>query len=307
MTQPWHDPTGLVPTPPLTTRFAPSPTGRLHLGHVYSALVAHDAAREAGGRFLLRIEDIDTARCRPEFIDGILEDLDWLGLGWDGEVLRQSDRFDLYHEFLHVLEESSLLYPCFCTRKEIQAEIAAAQSAPHGPDGPLYPGICKHLDWREAKRRVEAGEPHALRIHMDRAAGMAGPLTFADAHAGTVAVDAAQCGDVVLARKDTPTSYHLSVTVDDALQRVTMVTRGEELLPSTHIHRILQTLFALPEPAYRHHALISDADGVRLSKRQKSLTVAALREAGYTADRVKQMARPDQGAAAARYSPGLQA
>jgi len=291
-----YDLDSLIPKPPLTTRFAPSPTGRLHLGHAYSALFAHRKARDAGGRFLLRIEDIDTTRCRPEHTDAILRDLEWLGLDWDGEVVRQSARFELYDEFIHVLEEGSLLYPCFCTRKDIQAEIAAAQSAPHGPphgpDGPLYPGICKHLDWREAKQRIEAGEPHALRLHMDRAVMMTGPLQFEDEEAGVIAADGALCGDVVLARKETPTSYHLSVTVDDALQHVTLVTRGEELLASTHIHRILQALFALPTPKYHHHGLIADEQGARLSKRDKALTIEVLRETGKTPEEVRAMAQP---------------
>lgn len=286
----WNDPTGIIPEPPLTTRFAPSPTGKLHLGHAYSAWIAYQRAREAGGRFLLRIEDIDTTRCRPEYEDGILRDLEWLGLEWDGEVLRQSDRFDVYHEFIHVLEEGNLLYPCFCTRKDIQREIESAQSAPHGPphgpDGPLYPGICKNLDWREAKQRIDSGEPHALRLHMDRAEMMTGPLDFTDELSGQIDVNGSMCGDIVLARKETPASYHLSCTVDDALQHVTLVTRGEELLGSTHIHRMLQALFGLPTPKYHHHKLIENTDGKRLTKRDKALSIESLRQSGQTPEQV---------------------
>lgn len=286
----WGDPSGILGTTPLTTRFAPSPTGQLHLGTAHSALFAWKTARDAGGRFLLRIEDIDTARCRPEHEKQILEDLKWLGLDWDGPVLRQSERAEVYEHFLHVLEEGNLLYPCFCTRKEIQAEIAAAPSAPHGPDGPLYPGTCKHLSWREAKRRIEDGAPYAQRLHMDRAIGMTGPLAFTDLRFGEVAVGGPSCGDIVLCRKDTPSSYHLSVTVDDAMQFVTLVTRGEDLLHATSIHRILQTLFALPAPKYHHHGLLLDDHGNRLSKRDSSKAIAALREEGHSPAEVRAMA-----------------
>lgn len=265
---------------PTITRFAPSPTGRLHLGHAYSALVAARAAAAAGGTFLLRIEDIDRGRARAEFEDGILEDLAWLGLEWPQPVRRQSAHFALYEEFLHVLEEGGLTYPCFCTRKDIQAEIAGAASAPHGPDGPLYPGTCKHLSRQEGAERAAMGQPFAIRLHMDRAARMAGPLTFTDARFGTVAVEPESCGDVVLARKDVPTSYHLAVTVDDALQGVSLVTRGEDLLHATHIHRLLQTLLGLPEPAYHHHPLLTDETGQRLAKRADSQSLKALREGG---------------------------
>jgi len=286
----WGDPSGILDHVPMTTRFAPSPTGLLHLGTAHSALFAWQQARAAGGRFVLRIEDIDTGRCLPEHEAQILRDLEWLGLDWDGPVLRQSDRTDVYAEFLHVLEEGGLLYPCFCTRKEILAEIDAAPSAPHGPDGPVYPGTCKHLPWREAKRRMEEGEPYALRLHMDRAVGMTGPLTFTDQRFGEMAVDGLSCGDIVLCRKETPSSYHLSVTVDDAMQFITHVTRGEDLLHATSIHRILQTLFALPAPQYHHHGLLLDEDGNRLSKRDKSKSIAALREEGLSPAQVRALA-----------------
>lgn len=272
---------------PPRTRFAPSPSGRLHLGHAYSALFAARQAERDGGSFLLRIEDIDVGRCKPEFEKGILEDLSWLGLRWPEPVWRQSERFALYHEFLHVLEEGGLIYPCFCTRKEIQAEIAAAPSAPHGPDGPLYPGTCKTIDPTEARDRIARGEAHAMRLHMDRASRMTGPLTFSDLDRGELPVRPESCGDVVLARKDVPTSYHLSVTVDDALQFITCVTRGEDLLHATHVHRVLQALLGFPEPVYRHHELLTDDAGRRYAKRDKALTLRALRESGETPKKVK--------------------
>jgi glutamyl-Q tRNA(Asp) synthetase len=272
------------------TRFAPSPTGRLHLGHAYSALFAWRLAQEAGGRFLLRIEDIDRARCRPEFEAGILEDLAWLGLAWEAPVLRQSDRMAVYDDALAALEFQDLLYPCFCTRKEIEQEIANAGHAPHGPDGPVYPGTCRALDTMERDERIGRGEPFAMRLRMDRAMDEAGPLTFTDRTAGQVAVDAMPFGDVVLARKDVPTSYHLSVTVDDAAQGVTQVSRGEDLLPATHVHRVLQALLGLPEPEYAHHALLTGEDGRRFAKRDRALTIQALREAGETPEAVRALA-----------------
>ena len=275
---------------PKFTRFAPSPSGLLHLGHAHSALFAAREAARIGGTFLLRIEDIDLGRCRPEFDTAILEDLAWLGLTWPEPVLHQSERFPLYDKFLHVLEDGGLTYPCFCTRKDIQAEIADAPRAPHGPDGPLYPGTCRALNPIEARDRVAAGEPHAIRLDMAKAAHMTGPLTFTDLDRGRIDVHPETCGDIVLARKDVPTSYHLSVTVDDALQHVTLVTRGEDLLHATHIHRVLQELLGLPEPEYRHHGLLTDKDGKRYAKRDRALTLAALREAGKSPAEVRAMA-----------------
>ena len=260
------------------TRFAPSPTGRLHIGHAYSALFAARAA--APGRFLLRIEDIDTGRCRPEFEDAIFEDLDWLGLAWESPVRRQSRHMADYRAALGKLNENNLLYPCFCTRKEILDEIARAGDAPHGPDGPLYPGTCRDLARDARESRIAAGEAYALRLDMARAADAAGPLTFADRAHGTVTVDGPGGGDAVLARKDSPASYHLAVSVDDAIQGVGLVTRGEDLLHATHIQRILQTLLGLPEPEYHHHKLLVDEDGRRFAKRDQALTIQALREAG---------------------------
>ena len=273
----------------IVTRFAPSPTGRLHLGHGYSALFAARAAA-AGGRFLLRIEDIDLGRCRPEFEEGIHEDLAWLGLKWDIPVRRQSDHFDDYHAALQRLDEMGVIYPCFCTRKDIQHEVAQAGQAPHGPDGVLYPGTCRALSPDERAALATAGEPHALRLDMARATEIAGPLTFEDRERGQIAVDGPGCGDVVLARKDVPTSYHLAVTLDDAIQGVTLVTRGEDLLHATHIHRILQVLLGLPEPEYWHHGLLTSDDGKRLAKRDQSLTIKSLREDGRSPAEVRDMA-----------------
>jgi glutamyl-Q tRNA(Asp) synthetase len=271
-------------------RFAPSPTGRLHVGHAYSALFAARVADEAGGRFLLRIEDIDPGRCRRAFEDGIYEDLAWLGLAWERPVRRQSEHLPDYRSALDKLDKIGVLYPCFCTRKDIEREVEAAGRAPHGPDGALYPGTCRTLSARERGVLIAAGEPHALRLDMATAASLTGSLTFTDRDHGTIVVDGPGCGDVVLARKDVPTSYHLAVTVDDAIQGVTLVTRGVDLLHATHVHRILQALLGLPEPEYRHHRLLTAADGNRLAKRDRSLTIESLRTAGRSAAEVRAMA-----------------
>ncbi|WP_347269630.1 tRNA glutamyl-Q(34) synthetase GluQRS [Rhizorhabdus histidinilytica] len=265
---------------PSISRFAPSPTGRLHLGHAFSALCAHDLARAKGGRFLLRIEDIDPTRCRPEHVAGILEDLRWLGLGWDGEVVFQSERLPLYAAALDRLKAMGLVYPCFCTRTRIAAEIAASAAAPHGPDGPLYPGICRDLGEDERAARIAAGEPHAWRLDIARADALAGPLGWHDSVAGEVAATPEVHGDVVLARKDAPTSYHLAVTVDDAAQGVTDVVRGQDLFAATHVHRLLQALLGLPVPRYHHHPLLTDEKGERLAKRAGSPTLASMRAEG---------------------------
>lgn len=274
----------------IVTRFAPSPTGHLHVGHAHSALVGWHAARSAGGRFLLRIEDIDQARCRPEFTAGILKDLAWLGLDWDGPVRIQSEHLADYRGALDRLARQGLTYPCFCTRADIQAEVARADAAPHGPDGPLYPGTCRALAPAEREARMAAGVPFALRLDVARAAAMAGPLTWHDEVAGTVTAEAASHGDVVLARKDAPTSYHLSVTVDDALQGVTLVTRGVDLFAATHVHRLLQALLDLPTPRYRHHKLLTDASGRRLAKRDRAQTLRALRDGGRLPAEVRALA-----------------
>ncbi len=251
------------------TRFAPSPTGRLHLGHAWSALLAHDFAREREGAFLLRIEDIDPGRTRAAFVDGIIEDLLWLGLEWDGEMLYQSERLDLYAAALERLTVDGLVYPCFCTR----ADIAASVSAPHGPEGAIYPGTCRSLAAPNFDR------PHAWRLDVAKAMARTGPLYWMDDHT-EVQAEPERFGDVVLARKDAPASYHLAVTIDDAAQGVTDVVRGRDLYACTDVHRLLQALLDLPTPAYHHHALLADAEGGRLAKRHGAPTIADLRDQG---------------------------
>ncbi len=267
---------------PVVTRFAPSPTGELHLGSAYSAWTGWHRAREAGGRFLVRIEDIDIRRCKRAFETAILDDMRWLGLAWDGEVRRQSEHFADYGRALDRLDALGLVYPCFCSRADIEREIAASGHAPHGPDGPLYPGTCRHLAAAERRARFEAGREHCLRLDAARAAALAGPYRFTDEGLGTVEGEPTLLGDFVIARKDTPTSYHLSVTVDDALQGVTLVTRGVDVLPSTHVHGLLQKLLGYETPRYAHHRLLTDPGGRRLAKRDRDLTIRALREAGHS-------------------------
>jgi glutamyl-Q tRNA(Asp) synthetase len=272
------------------TRFAPSPTGLLHLGHAHAALFAWRAAQAAKGRFLLRIEDIDATRCRPEFEAAIYEDLAWLGLTWEMPVRRQSEHLGVYRAAIEALTARGLIYPCFCTRAEIRAEIARAGAAPHGPEGPVYPGTCRHLNAEERRQRIDAGTPFALRLDVARAVSEAGHLTWHDRGAGTIDADPLVFGDVVLARKETPTSYHLAVTLDDHLQGVTLVTRGRDLFAATHIHRLLQALLDLNTPDYHHHALIAGPDGARLAKREGAPSLRGLREAGRSAVDVRAMA-----------------
>ncbi len=250
----------------VVTRFAPSPTGRLHEGHACSAIRAHDHARAQDGRFLLRIEDIDGTRSRPEHVATIMDDLRWLGLTWDGEVMFQSKRVERYAEALATLREMGLLYRCYCTR----AEIADAMSAPHGPVA-AYPGTCRGAAERDA--------PHCWRIDMAAAVARCGDLSWTD-HGRVVANEALAQGDVVLARKDAPASYHLAVTVDDAAQGVTDVVRGRDLFEATHVHRVLQGLLGSPVPRWWHHDLLVGEDGARLAKRHGAPTLAAMREAG---------------------------
>lgn len=239
------------------------------------------AARDSGGRFLLRMEDIDTGRCRGEYEDAIQEDLRWLGLDWDGEVRRQSEHWDDYRAALTQLSEQGLIYPCFCTRKEIEQEVAGAGHAPHGALGVLYPGTCRHLSESARAARLASAPSYALRLNTGAALQHTGPLRWWDQHRGWIdARPAETSGDVVLARKETPTSYHLSVTVDDHLQGVTLVTRGEDLLEATHIHRLLQALLGYAPPRYAHHPLLCDPSGRRFAKRDKDLTLRAMRESG---------------------------
>ena len=280
---------------PVVTRFAPSPTGHLHLGHAHSALAGWRRARAAGGRFLLRIEDIDPGRCRPDFAAAIEADLAWLGLDWDGPVRVQSAHLAEYRAALDALAARGLLYPCFCTRADIAREIAESGAAPHlapaGPDGPLYPGTCRRLPPGAAAARIAAGAAHALRLDMGRALACApAGLTCTDQGEGCRACHPARFGDVVLARKDIPASYHLCVTHDDALQGVTLVTRGADLKPATDLHRLLQVLMGWPEPAYAHHGLLTDAAGRRLAKRDRAATLRDLRAAGVSPAEARAMA-----------------
>jgi glutamyl-Q tRNA(Asp) synthetase len=275
----------------IVTRFAPSPTGHLHLGHAHSALLGHRMARESGGRFLLRIEDIDRSRCRPEFEAAIYEDLAWLGLDWERPVRRQSDHFDDYRAAVARLESLGVLYPCFCSRKD----IAAAASAPHAGEAALYPGTCRGLDPDLAAARKARGDPFALRLDVAKAVERTGRLTFRDwdADAGAwqeVPAAPEHFGDVVLGRRDVPASYHLCATLDDGLQGITLVIRGEDLRPATHIHRLLQALLGLATPCYRHHLLLTNESGERLSKRDGAVTLRRLRADGMGAAAVRAMA-----------------
>ncbi|HYG88008.1 MAG TPA: tRNA glutamyl-Q(34) synthetase GluQRS [Azospirillum sp.] len=272
------------------TRFAPSPTGHLHLGHAHSALFGWHAARATQGRFLLRIEDIDPQRCRPEFERDLMEDLAWLGLSWETPVRRQSEHLDDHRAALLRLQGLGLVYPCFCTRKDIAAEIARAGHAPHGPDGPLYPGTCRALSAAERDERMAAGQAYAWRLDVAAAKRRAGPLRWHDRGRGWQEATPEILGDVVLARKDTPTSYHLGVTVDDDLQGVTLVTRGEDLFFATHLHRLLQALLDLRVPDWHHHGLLTNERGERLAKRDRAQTLRALRAEGRTPAEVRAMA-----------------
>jgi glutamyl-Q tRNA(Asp) synthetase len=283
------------------SRFAPSPTGKLHLGHAYSALMAHDFARTSGGMFLLRIEDIDSTRSRAEHVDGIIADLAWLGIVPDGEIVYQSERLHLYAAVLERLKARGLVYPCFCTRSAIAAEIAASAAAPHGPDGPHYPGTCRRLPAEERLARMRE-QPHAWRLDVAKAMAAAGPLSWRDGDA-EVPAEPGVFGDVVLARKDAPTSYHLAVTVDDADQQVSDIVRGRDLYAPTHVHRLLQALLELPSPTYHHHPLLLDAEGRRLAKRNGAPTIAGMRAAG--ADPEKLAADLRAGTLPAGYSLAL--
>ncbi len=261
------------------TRFAPSPTGFLHVGHAYSALFAYEAAQRSAGRFLVRMEDIDPQRCRQEFERAILDDLLWLGIRWSGGVRHQSSNLETYGKAVDRLRQASLIYPCFCTRQQIRSEIAESSRAPHGPSGEmLYPGICKQLSEVDQARRILSGERYAWRLDVAKAVAKTGPLEWFDYREGEVPAEPEKLGDVIIARKDAPTSYHLAVTLDDHLQGVTLVTRGQDLFHATHIHRLLQSLLGLRTPRYYHHNLILDHAGQRLAKRNRALTVRHLRE-----------------------------
>lgn len=268
---------------PVVTRFAPTPSGPLHVGHLLAALQARRLADEQGGRCLLRIEDIDVTRSRSrEWVELMYEDLAWLGLHFDGEVMVQSERFGVYGAALEQLRTAGLLYPCFCTRSEIKAQIAEMGRAPHSSLGYLYPGTCRNLPPDVVAERLARGDSHAWRIDMQRVQDLIGCPEWVDLHRGTQRSVPTEYGDVVLARKEMPASYHLAVVVDDAAQGVTHVTRGEDLFDATHIHRALQAVLRLPVPLYAHHGLLRDNSGKRLAKRDGARSLASLRAAGYT-------------------------
>jgi len=275
---------------PPVFRFAPSPNGYLHLGHAYSALLNFDLAEACGGRFLLRIEDIDPTRCRPEFEQAIYEDLAWLGIAWEQPVRRQSEHLSDYRAALERLTAQGMVYPSFESRAEIARLVRERQAEgpwPRDPDGaPLYPGTAKQLSAAARTERMRGGQPYALRLDMAAAIAQAGRLTWTEqgegpaGETGVIAAQPGAWGDVILARKETPTSYHLSVVVDDALQGVTDIVRGQDLFYATGVHRLLQTLLGLPAPRYRHHRLIRDAGGMKLSKSSRSVGLRALRAEG---------------------------
>jgi glutamyl-Q tRNA(Asp) synthetase len=293
--------------PPPVFRFAPSPNGYLHLGHAFSALLNADMARAAGGRLLLRIEDIDTARCRPEYETAIHEDLAWLGLAWETPARRQSEHTEDHRAALDRLEVLGLVYPSFESRADIARLVAAKEAVapstrpwPRDPDGaPLYPGDAKMLSASDRKRRIDAGEPYALRLDMATALARAGKLFWIETGSGpngdtgTITADPAAWGDVILARKETPTSYHLAVVVDDAAQGVSDVVRGRDLFHATAVHRLLQALLGLPQPCYHHHPLVLDADGSKLSKSSQSTGLRELRARGASPAEIRRLAGLD--------------
>jgi len=274
-----------------TTRFAPSPTGLLHIGHAFAAITAHAVAD--GGPFLLRIEDLDPGRSRPEFEAAITEDLAWLGLTWEKPVLHQSTRFGAYRDALATLTDQGLTYPCFCTRKEIAAEIARASEAPHGADHAHYPGLCRTLSAADRERRIAAGQAHVIRLDAAKAAARIAPLSFVEmghgphGEHGTITLSPSLLGDIVLGRKDIPAAYHLAVVVDDAFQGVSLVTRGNDLFAATPVQRLLQALLRLPAPLYAHHRLILNEQGRKFSKREYNVTLRQLREQGVSSNEVR--------------------
>lgn len=275
--------------PDIVVRFAPSPNGLLHLGHAYAAMVAHDFARARGGRFLLRIEDIDGGRSRPEFVTAILDDLRWLGLEWDGDVIFQSARLESYAAAADRLKVMGLLYPCFCTRSDMR-QLQEDGPQPEGPDGPIYAGTCRHLDPELARKRAVT-EPHNWRLDVAKAAAISGPLRWTDERHGEQSSDPERLGDVILVPKDMPAAYHLAVTLDDARDGISHVVRGDDLFASTDIHRLLQALLDLPTPTYFHHPLLLDENGGKLSKSRGSASLSVLRTAGEDGYRLVQQLR----------------
>ncbi len=280
-------------------RFAPSPNGHLHLGHALSALVNFDMARAAGGRFLLRMEDIDATRCRPEFEAAIVEDLAWLGIEWEQPVRRQSEHFDEYRAALGKLQAMRLTFPSFESRAEIAHMVGdrdVRERWPRDPDGvPVYPGAARQMKEPDRQTRIERGDPYAIRLDIEKATEWAGPLRWSETgkgpsgESGDIAADPAAWGDVIVGRKETPSSYHLSVVIDDALQGVTHVVRGLDLFWSTSVHRMLQALLDLPTPSYHHHRLILDADGKKLSKSTKATGLRELRSQGMTSADIRRL------------------
>ncbi len=278
----------MAPFGEITTRFAPSPSGPMHVGHVLAALQARHLADANGGRCLLRIEDIDQRSCAPQWVELMYEDLAWLGIEFDGEVMVQSHRWEVYARALEQLRSMGILYPCFCTRGEIKAQIAEMGRAPHSALGYLYPGTCRHLTPEQIEEKMAAGIPHAWRINMERVQDWVGCPRWEDMRRGVQRCVPTMWGDVVLARKDMPSSYHLSVVIDDAEQGVNLVSRGEDLFEATHIHRALQAVLGLPSPLYCHHALLRDNAGKRLAKRDGARSLLSLRQSGYTPDMIRQ-------------------
>ncbi len=277
------------------TRFAPSPTGYLHIGHAYSALCAWQDVGQNSRNFILRIEDIDQTRCKPEYETAIIEDLTWLGLEWSHPVRRQSEHFNDYKKILDRLSQLGLLYPCFCTRKDIETEISRIDAAPHGPEGIIYPGTCRHLSAQECEDKMSSGTPYALRLDMAECLRRvpASRLVWHDRLKGqqepTADLLKSTLGDVVLARKDTPSSYHLCVTHDDSLQEISLITRGEDLFFATHLHRLLQEILGYYVPEYHHHPLLTDRQGKRFAKRDNSLTLRQLRDKGLEPDQLRKI------------------
>ena len=277
------------------TRFAPSPTGHLHVGHVYAALLAYQKAEEKNGHMKLRMEDIDRSRCKTEFEESIIEDLKWIGLRWSGPILRQSNRIKIYLKYINKLQSKSLLYPCFCTRKEIMLENNNALSAPHpvktGELPPVYSGLCRNLSEKESEQKIQMGLNYSLRLKMDRATNLAGKLHWHDRNVGQIIAKPEKFGDVIIARKEIRTSYHLSVVVDDHCQGITLVTRGNDLYHSTHIHCLLQKLLKIKSPEYLHHELIYNEKNMKLSKRDNQLTLKNLIKTGATVEQVNEKIR----------------
>ena len=284
---------------PPTFRFAPSPNGYLHLGHAYSALLNFESARATGGRFLLRIEDIDATRCRSEFETAVYQDLAWLGLSWEAPVRRQSEHLAFYRDAVETLSAQGLVYPAFESRAEIAKLVAQREAAgawPRDPDGtPLYPGTAKSLASDQRRRLIESGAPYALRLDMAAALGRAGALGWSEhgggpgGETGQISARPERWGDVILARKETPTSYHLSVVIDDAVQGVTEVVRGQDMFHATSVHRLLQQLLGLPQPAYRHHRLLMNVAGQKLSKSTDATGLRELRAAGATPEDIRRL------------------